>query len=302
MWLRVPFARIPLDLGLSGNALRVVRDLKKERPAIVQDLLPVVRKYAAKGLPSNRKARWTALEAYLEAGAPDPGEPREPALARALEGDERSARWALGYLPNQLEEHAPRPIPYLRDSAVIKATVARAELVTTDEDRILVLTALSQMPPATALAMMARSTSSPNESVWRAAVEAMDEQIKQLPIKAAPGDLEAGEERRAHAAKLLAPHLDILRAGLAPRICAHSELITFLADAGDKTIDAEVLRCVDGKPQPDTDFLGTLVRSCLDHHDLGWAKTGTALTNTADPGDNGNYARRVSNGCLTGRD
>lgn len=302
VWLGAPFARIPLDLGLTGNALWVVRDLKKERPAIVQALLPTVRNYAAKNLPSNRKARWTALEAYLEAGAPDPGEPREPALARALEGDERSARWALGYLPNQLQEHAPRPFPYLRDPAIVKATAARAELVTTDEDRILVLNALSQMPPGTALAMMARSTSSPNDSVSRAAIRAIDDQIKQLPIKSPPGDLEAGAERRAHAARLLAPHLDILRAGLASRVCAHPEVITFLADANDRSIDSEVLPCVDGKPQPDTGFLGTLFHSCLDHPDLGWKKTGLALSKTAQTGDNGHYARRVSNGCLTGHD
>lgn len=298
-WLRVPFARIPLDLGLSGNALRVVRDLKKERPAIVQDLLPTVRKYAAKDMPSNRRARWMALAAYLDADAPDPG---EPALLRALEGDPRSARWALGYLPNQLEEHAPRPFPYLRDPATIKATIARAELVTTDEDRILVLNALAQMPPGTALARMARSTSSPTESVWRAAMDAMEAQIKQVPIKAAPGDLEAEAERRAHAAKLLAPHLEALRVGLAPRICARPEVITFLADANDTSIDEAVLPCVDGKLQPNADFLVTLLGACRDHHDLGWTKTGTALSKTAEPGDKGNYARRVSNVCVTGRD
>jgi hypothetical protein len=150
--------------------------------------------------------------------------------------------------------------------------------------------------------MMARSTSSPNESVWRAAVEAIDSQIKQLPIKSPPGDLEAEAERRAHAAKLLAPYLDVLRAGLAPRICARPEVITFLADANDRSIDAEVLPCVDGKKQPDTGFLGTLFSTCLDHHDLGWTKTGTALSRTAEAGDNGSYARRVSNGCVTGRD
>jgi hypothetical protein len=302
MWLRAPFARITLDLGMTGNALRVVRDLKKERPEIAQQLLPVARKYAARQVPSNLRARWTALVAYLEADAPDPGEAPEPALTRALEGDERSARWALGYLPNQLQEHAPRPFPYLRDASLIKATVARAELVTTDEDRILVMNVLSQMPPGTDLAWMARAASSANDSVWRAAVAVMEQQINQLRIKPPPGELEAEAERRAHTAKLLAPHLAVLHAGLSPRMCAHPETIRFLADANDKGIDAALLPCVEGKPQPDIDFLTTLFHACLDHRDLGWTKTGAALAKTAVAGDQGVYARRVANGCLTGED
>lgn len=275
---------------------------RSARPGIAKQLLPVARSYATRDWASNRKARWTALLAYLEAGAPDPGEPREPALARALTGDEASARWALGYLPNELQEHAPRPFPYLRDLAVIEATVARAELVTTDEDRVLVLDVLSQMLPGTALAMMARSSGSPNESVWRAAVAAMEKQIGQLPIKAPPGELKAVAERRVNAARLLAPHVAVLRTGLAPRVCAHPSAIGFLADAGDKGIDAEVLPCVEGKPQPDTDFLTALFHACLDHPELGWARTGMALSKTAVPGERGYYARRVANGCTTGKD
>lgn len=302
VWLRAPFARITLDLGASGNALRVMRDLRQQRPEVVRELLPVARKRAAMAVPSHRRARWTALVAYLEADAPNPGDHPEAALARALRGDERSARWALGYLPNELMENAPRPFPYLRDPAVIEATVARAELVTTDEDRILVLDVLSQMPPGTALPRIVAWASSPNESVWRAAVAAMEKHIGQLPIKAEPGELEAGAERRAHTAKLLAPHLAALRAGLATHVCAAPEAITFLADANDPGIDDEVLPCVDGKPQPDTGFLTTLFHSCLDHHDLGFAKTGAALAKTAQPGDNGHYARRVSKGCVTGQD
>ncbi len=302
MWLRTPFPRITLDLGMTGNALRVVRNLKKEHPEVVQQLLPVARKQLARDLPSNRRARWTAFVAYLEADAPDPGEPPEPALARALAGDERSARWALGFLPNELQEHAPRPFPYLRDPAVIKATVARAELVTTDEDRILVLGALAHMPPLTALPRIASWISSSNEGVWRAAMSAMNKQIDQLPIKADPGELEAGAERRKHVATLLAPHLDVLRAALAPRVCVHPEVIRFLADADDKSIDAEVLPCIEGKAQPDTDFLTTLFHACLDHKDLGWVKSGTALAKTAKPGDDGYYARRVAHGCATGED
>jgi hypothetical protein len=301
-WLRTPFSRITLDLGLTGNALRVVRDLKKRRPEIAKQLLPVAKKRAALGTPSNRKARWTALVAYLEADAPDPGEPPEPALAKALEGDERSARWALGYLPNELQEHAPRPFPWIRDPAVIKATVARSGLVTTDEDRVLLLDALSQMPPGTALVMMARSTSSPNESVWRAAMAAMDKQLDQLPIKAEPGELEAGEERRKHAATLLGPHLDLLRTALAPRICSHPEALTFLADANDKLIDGAIALCIEGKAQPSTDFLTTLFHSCMDHPDLGWVRSGTALSKTARPDEEGAYARRVAAGCATGVD
>jgi hypothetical protein len=301
-WLRAPFARITLDLGATGNALRVVRDLQKQHPPIATLLLPVAQRRAAMSVPSNRRARWTALAAYLEAGAPDPGDPPEPALARALEGDDRSARWALGYLPNELEDHAPRPFPYIRDPAVIKGVVARAGRVTTDEDRILALDVLAQMPPGTALATIARSTTSPNEGVWRAAIAAMEGQIQQMPIKAPPGEREADAERRKHAAALLAPHVDVVRAGLVPRLCAHPQAITLLADAADEQLDAELLPCIEGKPQPATDFLATLLRVCVDHRALGWTKSGEALSKTAEAGDRGAYARRVANGCIKGED
>jgi hypothetical protein len=86
MWLRAPFARITLDLGPTGNSLRVVRDLRRGHPEITRQLLPVAERRTAKAMASNRKARWMALVAYLESDAPDPGDPPEPALARALEG------------------------------------------------------------------------------------------------------------------------------------------------------------------------------------------------------------------------
>lgn len=299
MWLRVPFARITLDLGRTGNALRVVRDLAKQRPEIAKELLPVAKKWHARARASNQRARWSALVAYLEADAPDPGDPPEPALARAIAGDERSARWALGYVPNELEEHAPRPFPFVRDRAVIQATVARAEKVTTDEDRILVLDALAQMPPGTSLETIASMTASLNPNVWRAAVEAISRQIDQLPIKAEPGELAAGVERRKHAASLLGPHVSELHADLAPRVCAHPEAIAFLADAGDKEIDDAVVHCIEATPNPDIDFLTTLFHACLDHPRLGWTKTGRALARSAKPGD---YAVRVANGCIKGVD
>jgi hypothetical protein len=85
-------------------------------------------------------------------------------------------------------------------------------------------------------------------------------------------------------------------------VCAHPHAITFLADADDKSLDAEVVACIEGKPQPDIDFLTTLFHACLDHRGLGWTKSGEALSKTAEPGEKGSYARRVANGCIKGED
>ena len=130
----------------------------------------------------------------------------------------------------------------------------------------------------------------------------MERQIAPLSIKAEPGELEAGAERRRHAARLLAPPLGVLRTGLAPRVCANPEAITFLADADDKEIDAAVSPCIEGKSRPDPDFLETLIHSCLDHKELGWTRTSAALSKTARTDQSGTHARRVAGSCATGKD
>jgi hypothetical protein len=293
-WLRHPFGRATLDLGNTGNALRVARDLGRGHPEVTRALLPAVERVAtSESLPAHRRARWAALRSYLLAGAPDPGQPMEPALTKELlQGDSRGMQWALGFIPNELEEHAPNPYPIIRDKALIDALVKCADSPShayTDEEQVLLLDATSRTPPGTALAFMVRMTASPNESVWLAAIEAMRRQMAQL---------ETPEARIA----LLAPHLAGLRAGLGKKVCSHVEALTFLVNANDSEIDAEEASCLQGKPAPDVSYLQDLFGACLRHHELGWQRTSAALHAGAQPGEDGAYARRVASGCGSGTD
>lgn len=291
-WLREPFGRITLDLGETGNALRVVRDLARGRPDVAPALLPTARRLAVLArLPPHRRARWVALRAYLEAGAPDPGEPMEPGLVRELEsGDARRVQWALGFLPNELEEHAPRPYPFIRDKALIGALVRASsqERVLSEEENVLLLDALSRTPPGTAFAFLVRMTASPSESVWLAASQAIDRQLFQL--------------EGASPVPVLSPHIEGLRAGLGRHVCTHVEALSLLIAANDKQLDAELASCLSSHAVLDTSFLQSLFGECVRHHDLGWARTAAALDALAKPGDSGEYARHVAHGCRIGAD
>jgi hypothetical protein len=287
VWDTTPFPRITLDLGPTGNALRVLGELVAAHPDQRTGLLAVAKRRATSTAPPHRRARWAALAAYLDAGVPDPGVPPEAGLARALGADAASARWALGLIPNELEEHAPRPFPYVRDVALTKAIAARSEAVETDEDTVLALDASSLAAPGTGLALAVRATSSPQPGVQRAAMAAMKRQIQQLDG--------AG---RAHA--LFAPHMADLRRGLVSRVCTSTEVLSFLAAAGDDALDTEASSCLTSNPDPGTSYLHELFGQCM-AREFGMSKTASALEAIAKPGEEGDYTRRVARGCKTGK-
>jgi hypothetical protein len=250
-------------------------------------LLAVAKRRATSTAPPHRRARWAALAAYLDAGVPDPGVPPEAGLARALGADAASARWALGLIPNELEEHAPRPFPYVRDVALTKAIAARSEAVETDEDTVLALDASSLAAPGTGLALAVRATSSPQPGVQRAAMAALTRQIQQLDGSG-----------RAHA--LFAPHMADLRRGLVSRVCTSTEVLSFLAAAGDDALDTEASSCLTSNPDPGTSYLHELFGQCM-AREFGMSKTASALEAIAKPGEEGDYTRRVARGCKTGK-
>jgi hypothetical protein len=307
VWSNTAFGRTSLDLGMTGNALKVVRDITKSKPELAKQFLPTARKWAeSPKLASHRRARWQALVAYIEAGAPDPGDPAEPELARAIERDMPSARWALAFIPNELEEHAPRPYPYVKDTNLIRATTARTESLTTEEDVVLGLDAVSRMPPGTALEWIAKHAGSSTKGVSKAAISAINRQIEQLPLddKATDDSLSPDDDkpRAKNTAKLLKPIQQLLITTLRPRICTDHQAFDLILKSDNKSIDADFVTCLGPNPKPSQAALETVFQACLYRREYGWQLTAKTLESAAPPGDEGSYARRVAKGCRTGND
>jgi hypothetical protein len=316
VWTKTPFGRTSLDLGPTGNALKVVRDIAKERPEMLPLLLPTAKKWAdSSKLPSHRRARWQALVTYIEAGAPDPGEAGSAELIRAMERDVGSARWALAFLPNELEEHAPRPYPYIKDADLIRVVTARTTSMTTattrEEDIVLGLDAVSRMPPGTALDWIASYLHSPTKGIWEAAISAINRQIEQLPLddgrekitdEEAYNLIDRDEPKRKTIAKFLKPVQDVLVLSLKQRICVDYEAFDLVLKADDQKIDADFVACLGPDPKPIAKSPEFVFSACLQRREYGWQLTGKALESMAAPGDSGNYLRRIANGCRTGKD
>ncbi len=283
-----PFHRIPLDLGPTGNALRVIRDLVAKDDAQRLALLAIAKQRAEAQAPAQRRARWVALVAYLEAGVPDPGTPPEAGLARALSADMASARWALGLIPNELHESVPRPYPHVRDRALTAALAARSEALETDEDVVLALDAVSRAAPGTGAPLLVRAAGSKLSGVRDAALAAIKRQVEQLP-----------DPRGAHA--VFAPHIDGLRMGLASQTCTSDEALQTLADLGDLKLDVEVAACLLSHPERvDRDTLPALRRVCR-RREFGWSQTAQVLDHMPVTTELGEVVRGVALLCRTGQ-
>lgn len=283
-----PFHRIPLDLGPTGNALRVIRDLVAKNDAQRLALLTIAKQRAEAHAPAQRRARWVALVAYLEAGVPDPGTPPEAGLARALSADMASARWALGLIPNELHESAPRPYPYVRDRALTAALAARSEALETDEDVVLALDAVSRAAPGTGAPLLVRAAGSQLPGVRDAAFAAIKRQVEQFR-----------DPRRARA--VFAPHIDGLRRGLASQICTTDDALQTLADVGDLKLDVEMAACLVSHPERvDGYTLGALSRVCS-RREFGWSQTVQLLEHVPETPELGTRAREVARFCKTGQ-
>jgi len=304
-WSETPFGRLPIDLGMTGNGLKVVRDVTKERPELAKDLLPTASRWATEPeMPVQRRARWVGLAAYLEAGTPDPGEPETPALIRAIDKDVASARWALAFLPNELQEHAPRPYPYIKDAELIRAVTERLESLPNDEDVVLALDVLSRMPPGTGLRFIAKKIAT--QALLKPASSAIYRQIAQLeiadpyPMDSSFIGYEEDNGRKANIKKFLAPVLPELRAALLPSLCDDSDALTLLVRGGDPDIDAEYAACALASPSRLDRTNDTIHSACSGYRELGWKLTAKALEVSAPAGPQGDFQRRIANDCRSG--
>lgn len=284
-----PIGRTALDLGPTGNALRVVEALAEKDPSLPPKLVLFAKRMAEGPLPPNRRARWVGLLDYLAAGAPAPGRPFAELVA-----DPASAWWALAYVPNELMEHGPR-VDLLDDPALIEAAGARAATADTPERAVLALDVLARMPPGTATAFVAKQTASPHEGVVAAALLTINAQRSRLrPPGAAPS--------RAPVA-FLVEHLAALRAGLARRSCAVPLALETLLDANDTEIDEDLARCVEAEPDVARLRSSSMLIECRARRELGWTKTVAALEARApDAGPGGDSLRRLAHACRTGED
>lgn len=151
-WFDSGLLKIPGDFGPTGNGLLVTCDILKDAPNAKREILDVARSRAGiKGRTPDQVARWAALAAFIEDGAPDPRLDWPGALIKKLTGSDAERRWALAWLPNQLAESAPRPYPYIKDAKIAAAVVAASRKCKSPVDQVLALDALRVCPPSAGL-------------------------------------------------------------------------------------------------------------------------------------------------------
>jgi hypothetical protein len=212
---------VPGDAGPSRNVLHVARDIAQRSPAALPSLRQTVHDMLGsfeKGAPR----RWLALDAYLAAGAPDPG----AGLARIIRSGGSERRWALAWLRTPTvqrgkdgsDDYVPeQPIaPDLVDAVL---DVARS----TDDDVDLALAFDAPVPsgtPGLADILEARAKT----SSWRVAAAAL-----------------RGVDAKSQ------PPWSRLHDAFAPFVCEGEEgrrAAAHLIGQGDDRLDEEVAACL----------------------------------------------------------
>ena len=295
-WHTGPY-RIPGDFSPTGNALVLTRDLLRLAPDARKGILAVARAKSREAVEPPRRCRWQALVAYLEDGAPDPGEEAKQMLMAKLAGTPPERRWALAWIPNELAESAPDPYPYVTDRALGEAIAAAAAKCQTPEDRILALDALGIVPPISGLEFICQMAGSEEPGMAEMAITAILTQYR----RAQP--LTHDEESRL----AIQPNEDFvaalpaLREAFYPHLPEQAwkrgeDLMHMFAELGDPGLDAEVAGRVGRDGFDRANHVRDIVLTARWYPGLEWGKTITAIESLGqDPSyEHADYAARLA--------
>jgi hypothetical protein len=287
-WAGAPFGRVTGDLGLTGNALHVTRDVLREAPDAAPGVAAAAKRQADRHVGSHRRARWLALQAYVEAGAPDGDD--GPTLLAALSAPAPARRWALAWLPNELEEHAPTPPKLVGEPALVAATTRAALASDAAEDWVLALDAVATLEPPAGVEAIARAAANPDDGVWRAAVAALRAQLTHVGW--------------GSVATRFAESRATLTTAFVPRLCAERDIVNLLAAMRAPELDGGVAGCLGAPSFADTSFMQTAaVAACAgDGHASRWPRTVAAFEELGRSGDPSirEYAARLARDCRNG--
>jgi hypothetical protein len=278
-WRGPSFSRILLDLGVTGNALRVVDEVVKAYPDQREPLRAIAERWAAReDEPLQRRARWRALVALLRDTTAHAFS--DLAAITRLSADAETVRWSLAAIPNQLLEQAPNPYPWLSNPALIRALEQAIPKLQDDQDKLLMIDVLAKAKIGTGVTWLVAQTGSPKRELKLAALSALHRQSSQ-----APGGV----------ATLLGSSHSLLHDNLAASLCDVPAALDVLVELRDPSLDRPVSECLRSSHVEDATVIQSINAACMQAR-TPWPNTAKRLKDLATGAEKG-YALRTAREC-----
>lgn len=284
-----PSGDLPGDFGESRSALRLARDLFRTNPNGAAPFARTVRDVAGM-IEGGAGPRWAALLAYLDEGAPDPGDDEAwPALATLLaRGTPRERRWALGWVGQASrwrETDDPSRGELGRNAALTTAITEAALRAEDDNDRALAMRALIAFPSEAALPAITQATQG---AAWHDATRALEQLFGFEADRKIWGELPppwGSRWQRAPLTPALLQARDALHQGLAPHVCdSNPAAFGALARLDDPGLDEVTAACFAARPPGWTPLAHLVGREAPAHPSIGWVATERELRRWAERG------------------